>query len=184
MNSLKNHCLISVPHMEDMFFEKSVVYICEHNEDGAMGLIINKSFSQIELGGLLQINNNLSIELKDADMKTFLGGPVLIENIIVLHTNDIATENAISISNNISISSDETILKKISNVNKSKYKIFLGHSGWIGGQLEKEIENGDWLIQKPSTDLIFNMPKETIWEHATKSLGIEINNISIISGSS
>ena len=183
MNTLKNHCLISVPHMTDTLFEKSVIYICEHNDDGAMGLIINKSLSQKELGNLLQINNNLSIDLKNPNKKTFLGGPVLIENIIVLHTNDMVTENAVPISNKISISSDKTILKKISNVNKSKYKIFFGHSGWSKGQLEKEIENGDWLIQKSSIDLIFDIPKETIWEHATKSLGIEIHDISSISGS-
>ena len=183
MNTLKNHCIISVPHMTDTLFEKSVIYICEHNDDGAMGLIINKSLSQEELGDLLQINDNLSIELKKPNKKTFLGGPLFIENIIVLHTNDIVAENAISISDEISISSDKTILRKISTVNKSKYKIFLGHSGWTRGQLEREIENGDWLIQKPSIDLIFDMPKETIWEHATKSLGIEINDISSISGS-
>ena len=182
MNTLKNHCLISVPHMTDTLFEKSVIYICEHNDDGAMGLIINKSLSQKELDSLLQINNNLSIDLKNLNKKTFLGGPLLIENIIVLHTNDIVIENAVSISNKISISSDNTILKKISNFNKSKYKKILGHSGWTGGQLEREIENGDWLIQKPSIDLIFDMPKETIWEHAIKSLGIEINDISNISG--
>ena len=183
MRTLKNHCLISVPHMTDSLFEKSVIYICEHNDDGAMGLIINKSLNQKELDGLFQINENLSIELKASKNKTFLGGPVLIENIIVLHTNDIVTKNAVSISNKISISSDKTILKKISNVNKSKYKIFFGHSGWNKGQLEREIENGDWLIQKSSIDLIFAMPKETIWEHATKSLGIEINDISSFGGS-
>ena len=182
MKTLKNHCLISVPHMTDSLFEKSVIYICEHNDDGAMGLIINKSLSQKELAGLFQINENLSIELKSSN-NTFLGGPVLIENIIVLHTNDIVTKNAVSISNKISISSDKTILKKISNINKSKYKIFFGHSGWNRGQLEREIENGDWLIQKSSIDLIFAMPKETIWEHATRSLGIEINDISSFSGS-
>ena len=182
MKTLKNHCLISVPNMTDVLFEKSVVYICEHNENGAMGLIINKPLSQIELDGLLKINDNLSFNLKSTNKKTFLGGPVLIENIIVLHTDDVRIENAVSISNKISISRDNTIIKKISNVNKLKYKIFFGHSGWTGGQLEREIENGDWLIQKPSIDLIFDMPKETIWEHATNSLGIEINDISSISG--
>ena len=183
MNSLKNHCLISVPHMTDTLFEKSVIYICEHNDNGAMGLIINKPLNQKELNGLFQINEKLSIELKSSKNKTFLGGPVLIENIIVLHTNDIVTKNAIAITNKISISSDKTILKKISDANNLKYKIFLGHSGWIGGQLETEIENGDWLIQKSSIDLIFDMPKETIWEHATKSLGIEINDIANFGGS-
>ena len=183
MNTLKNHCLISAPHMTDTLFEKSVIYICEHNDDGAMGLIINKSLSQNELGNLFQINDELSIDIKTSKNKTFLGGPVLIKNIIVLHTSDIVAENAVSISNKISISSNKTILKKINTVNSSKYKIFLGHSGWTRGQLEREIENGDWLIQEPSIDLIFDIPKETIWEHAIKSLGIEINDISSINGS-
>ncbi len=74
MRTLKNHCLISVPHMTDSLFEKSVIYICEHNDDGAMGLIINKSLSQKELDGLFQINENLSIELKASKNKTFLRG--------------------------------------------------------------------------------------------------------------
>ena len=182
MNNLKNHCLISVPHMTDTLFEKSVVYICEHNNDGAMGLIINKSINQKNWGELLKINRKLTKYLKHNYIKTFLGGPLLVENIIVLHTNNITTENTISISNKISISSNEIVLKKTSNINKSKYKIFLGHSGWTGGQLEKEIENGDWLIQKANIDLLFNMPKEIIWEHTIRSLGIEINDISSFGG--
>ena len=113
MKTLKNHCLISVPHMTDSLFEKSVVYICEHNKDGAMGLIINKSLSQIELDGLLKINDNLTFKLKNTNKKTFIGGPVLIENIIILHTNEIVTENAISITNKISISSEERIIRDI-----------------------------------------------------------------------
>jgi len=169
--------------MADTLFEKTVVYICKHNENGAMGLIINKSLSQKELDGFFQINENLSIKLKNANNKVFLGGPVLIENIIVLHTNDLVTENTIPITNKISISSDKTILKKIRTVTNLKFKIFLGHSGWDGGQLEREIKNGDWLIQKSNIDLIFDMPKETIWEHVIKSLGIEINDISSFSGS-
>ena len=183
MNTIKDHCLISIPHMNDTLFEKSVVYICEHNSEGAMGLIINKSISQIEIDSIMQNNNNLKDDIKTHDKKTFLGGPVLIEKMIVLHSNDITTKNTIPISNSISITSDKNIMKKIYKLKNVKYKIFLGHSGWGKGQLEREIENGDWLIQKSSNDLIFDMPKETIWEHATKSLGIEVHDISNTSGS-
>jgi len=183
MNTIKDHCLISVPHMNDTLFEKSVIYICEHSVEGAMGLIINKPINQTEIDSILQNNNNLKVDFKIHDKKIFLGGPVLIEKMIVLHSNDITTKNTIPIGNNISITSDKNIMKNICKIQNSKYKIFLGHSGWGKGQLEREIENGDWLIQKSSNDLIFDMPKETIWEHATKSLGIEIHHISNTSGS-
>jgi len=125
----------------------------------------------------------LEFDFKIHDKKIFLGGPVLIEKIFVLHSNNIKTENTIAISNSISITSDKNIMGKTHKIKHVKYKIFLGHSGWGKGQLEREIENGDWLIQKSSNDLIFDMPKETIWEHATKSLGIEVHHISNTRGS-
>ncbi len=183
MNNIKNHFLISIPHMNDPLFGKSVVYICEHNIKGAMGLIVNKPINQIEIDSILHNNNNLEVDFKIHDKKTFLGGPVLIEKMIVLHSNNITTENTIPISNSISITSDKNIIEKIYKIKNVKYKIFLGHSGWRKGQLEREIKNGDWLIQKSSNDLIFDMPKETIWEHATRSLGIEVHHISNTSGS-
>ena len=93
MNTIKDHCLISIPHMNDTLFEKSVVYICEHNSEGAMGLIINKPITRIEIDSIMQNNNNLKDDIKTHDKKTFLGGPVLIEKMIVLHSNDIITKN-------------------------------------------------------------------------------------------
>ena len=183
MNTLKNHLLISVPHMNDTLFGKSVVYICEYNTEGAMGLIINKSINHKELESLIKIETHRDIQPENTNIKTYFGGPVLIEKIIVLHTNDIKKNTTTPITDKISISSGEAIIGEIGKNTGMKYKLFFGHSGWEAGQLEREIENGDWLLQASNTDLLFDFPSEKLWEHATKSLGININDISIIGGS-
>ncbi len=183
MNTLKNHLLISVPHMNDTLFGKSVVYICEHNTEGAMGLIINKSINHKELESIIKIETARGFQLEDTNIKTYFGGPILIEKIIVLHTNNIKNNNTIPITSKISISSEESIIGEFGKNVNIKYKLFFGHSGWDAGQLEREIENGDWLLQTSNIDLLFDFPSEKLWEQATKSLGIDINDISIIGGS-
>ena len=183
MNTLKNHLLISVPHMNDTLFGKSVVYICEHNTEGAMGLIINKSINHKGFDSFMKIETAERFQLEDTNIKTYFGGPVLIEKIIVLHTNNIKNNNTIPITSKISISSEESIIGEFGKNVNIKYKLFFGHSGWDAGQLEREIENGDWLLQTSNIDLLFDFPSEKIWEHATKSLGIDINDISIFGGS-
>ena len=113
----------------------------------------------------------------------FIGGPVLTDRILFLHTNKNIDES-ISINKEVSVSSDLDTLKSMVNTNNQQYKLFLGHSGWSKGQLEREIENGDWLIQKSINSLIFEKKIDDIWGEATKSLGIEINDISSITGQS
>jgi putative transcriptional regulator len=183
MNTLKDHLLISVPHMNDTLFGKSVVYICEHNTEGAMGLIINKSINHKEFDSLIKIETAERFQLEDTNIKTYFGGPVLIEKIIVLHANNIKNNNTIPITSKISNSNEELIVGKFGKNVNIKYKLFFGHSGWDAGQLEREIENGDWLLQTSNIDLLFDFPSENLWEHATQSLGIDINDISIIGGS-
>jgi len=183
MNTLKDHLLISVPHMNDTLFGKSVVYICEHNTEGAMGLIINKSINHKEIESLINIEPVKGIKPEDTNIKTYLGGPVLIEKNFVLHTNNIINNNTIPITSKISISNEVAIIGEFGKNVNTKYKLFFGHSGWSAGQLEREIENGDWLLQNSNIDLLFDFPSEKLWEHATKSLGIDINDISIIGGS-
>ena len=183
MNSLKNHLLISVPHMNDDIFGRSVIYICEHNLEGAMGLIINKPMENISFKDQKIINHINSDYFENLKMKLYYGGPILVEKIIALHTNELKFESAIDLNNKISISSGEEIIRNIKKNTNLNYKLFCGHSGWSPGQLEREIENGDWLLQSSKTDLLFNLTAEKIWENATESLGINIIDISNMSGS-
>ena len=103
--------------------------------------------------------------------------------ILFLHTIKKIAES-ISINKQVSVSSDIATLKSVVSSNNHQYKLFLGHSGWSEGQLEREIENGDWLIQKSINSLIFEKKIDHIWGKATNSLGIEINDISNIAGQS
>ena len=174
MGSLKNQILISMPHMRDPFFSKAVVYICEHNKNGAMGMIINKKLNSDEfkesLDELFSVDNSLDLFMKDI----FFGGPVLPDKGIVLHHSDYISPKSISVSKSICITSKQDALCELEKNKQIPYKLMLGHAGWSSGQLEKEIENGDWLIQNTTSDFVFNVPPKQMWAQANKSLGIDL----------
>ena len=168
--------------MNDPLFKKTVIFVCEHDKHGAMGLIINKEINKKDVLFSNQENDKGLIQVLNKN-NLFIGGPVLTDRILFLHTIKKIAES-ISINKEVSVSSDIDTLKSIVSTNNQQYKLFLGHSGWSKGQLEREIENGDWLIQKSINSLIFEKKIDHIWGEATKSLGIEINDISSITGQS
>ena len=182
MNTLKNHFIISLPHIKDPLFEKTVIFICEHDKHGAMGLIINKEINKKDISISNQENDKELIKVLNEN-NLFIGGPVLTDRILFLHTIK-KIDDSISINKEVSVSSDIDTIKSIVNTSNHQYKLFLGHSGWSEGQLEREIENGDWLIQKSINSLIFEKKIDHIWVKATNSLDIEINDISHITGQS
>ena len=174
MGSLKNQILISMPHMTDLFFSKSVVYICKHNSQGAMGIIINKQFKEPELKDIFD-----KLYIGDDAIHSFVndiyfGGPVLLEKGIVLHDARHTSDGTISLSKTIAITSKQDVLKALQLKTDTPFKIMLGHSGWSPGQLEREIENGDWLMQSTTADFIFNVQPDQMWEQAAGSLGIDL----------
>ena len=168
--------------MKDSLFEKTVIFICEHDKHGAMGLIINKEINKKDISFSNQENDKELIKVLNEN-NLFIGGPVLTNRILFLHTIKKIAES-ISINKEVSVSSEIDALKTIVNTSNLQYKLFLGHSGWSEGQLEREIEKGDWLIQKSINSLIFEKKTDHIWDKATNSLGIEINDISNIAGQS
>ena len=177
MGSLKNQILISMPHMNDPFFSKSVVYICEHGNGGAMGVIINKNLDAPELREIFDKFFKVEKSFNTIKSSTFFGGPVLLEKGIILHHSDYSSPKSISISKSVSLTSDRGVLEELKREEKVPFKLMLGHAGWSAGQLEREIENGDWLIQSTTSDFIFNLPSNQMWEYAAKSIGLDINSI-------
>ena len=120
------------------------------------------------------------------DTRTFdndKSGAILVEKIMALHSNDLKIESSIPLNKKISISSPKEIIGNIEKDINLNYKLFCGHSGWSPGQLEREIENGDWLLQSSKMDLLFDFSARKTWEIAIKSLGINIIDISNMSGS-
>ena len=123
-------------------------------------------------------------ELLKTSQKLYFGGPVLIERGILLHNSSYNIKNSIKISDQFSITSNNKILKDINDDNGPvQYKLILGHSGWTSGQLEKEIENGDWLMQSASSDFVFNTDESLMWQTAANSFGVELSQITSFGGS-
>ena len=161
--------------MKDPLFESTVILICEHDENGAMGLIINKEIKKNNVSFSNTENDKELIKTLN-DNKLFVGGPVLTDRILFLHSLK-KIPKSIIVNKEVSVSSDLNVLNLVRNSSDQEYKLFLGHSGWSQGQLEREIENGDWLLQKSINSLIFEKSTDHIWHIAVNSLGIEINDI-------
>ena len=176
MGSLKNQILISMPHMNDPFFSKSVVYICEHGNSGAMGMIVNKNLDAPELREIFDKFFKVEKPFNMIKSNTFFGGPVLLEKGIILHHSDYSSPKSISISKSVSLTSDKGALEDLKREEKVPFKLMLGHAGWSAGQLEREIENGDWLIQSTTSDFIFNLPPNQMWGYAARSIGLDIDS--------
>ena len=161
--------------MKDPLFKSTVILICEHDENGAMGLIINKEIKKNNVSFSNTENDKELIKTLN-DNKLFVGGPVLTDRILFLHSLK-KIPKSIIVNKEVSVSSDLNVLNLVRNSSDQEYKLFLGHSGWSQGQLEREIENGDWLLQKSINSLIFEKSTDNIWHIAANSLGIEINDI-------
>ena len=165
-----------MPHMQDPFFGASVIFICEHSTEGAMGLIINKRFQEPNLMDLFEQLYVGEKNLLESVPEIFFGGPVLLERGIVLHASSFESEGTVKISDDFSITSQKQILSELKTAEHIPYKLMLGHAGWGAGQLEREIENGDWLLQSTTSDFIFKMPPEQMWKQAAGSLGMDLGH--------
>ena len=174
MHLLKNHIIISMPHMNDPFFSKSVVLICDHNSHGSMGIILNKKLDQ------KKSNPEFGIEALSKERVIFFGGPVMINITLLLHDEKKLEDTSYKIAENLFLSNNGFTNNKIRISNK---KFISGYAGWSKGQLENEIKNGDWIIQKARNDLIFETDCEKIWSNSIKSLGFNYNDLSINGGS-
>lgn len=175
MGSLKNHILIAMPHLQDPYFRWSVVFIAEHTREGAMGLIVNKPFNVPELQRLFTSIFDDKQDLLKIVPDVYFGGPVMIEHGILLHSGTYHTKETVSISEDFGMTSHRRILEDISkDTGPKQFKLLLGHAGWAPGQLEREIENGDWLLQETSSEFIFKTPEEAMWRMASGSFGVDI----------
>ncbi len=176
MASLKNQIIISMPHMQDPYFGQSVVFICEHNEDGALGFIVNKPFETPELKELFEDFFPEEDDILKLVPEVYFGGPVLVERGIVLHSSEYEVKSTIKIGDEFSLTSNKDIIQDIAEGNGPKrYKLMLGHAGWAQHQLEAEIENGDWLLQHTTSDFVFQTEEKFMWDMAAKSFGIDLS---------
>ena len=173
--NLTDHFLIATPGSLDPVFGGSVIYLCEHNEFGALGIVINKPID-VKLTTLLE-KQNLTIvdEAKTKlDIPVMFGGPMQGDRGFILHTSDATYNATLKISDKIAFTSSRDVLEAIANNTGPRHSLVaIGYAGWDAGQLEKEINKNAWLIIKADADLIFNMPIEKRYNAAIHQLGFE-----------
>ena len=172
--SLTNQLLIAMPGMLDPNFSTTVTLICEHNDDGALGIVINRP-TTLKLGGLFE---QLSVD--DADPGTaanpvLSGGPVGTERGFVLHGSKHAYENTLAVSENICLTLSRDVIDAMATGDGPEQTLVaIGYAGWEAGQLEEEMLANSWLSVPATPEIVFDTPFADRWDSAARTLGIDI----------
>jgi putative transcriptional regulator len=165
--------LIAAPMLRDRNFERTVVLMCIHNEDGAMGLVINRPAPLSIRDILVQLNLDCAV---DGGQSILVGGPVAPDSGLLLY--EVAPEaeqkdDELSVSSELRLCPNRDLLQEIGRGSgPDKYHMFLGHSGWGPGQLEAELSQGAWIPTQLRMDLIFGVPFDRRWEEALRAEGM------------
>ncbi|MDG4717546.1 MULTISPECIES: YqgE/AlgH family protein [Thalassospira] len=164
--------LVAMPGMRDPRFSQSVVYICAHNQDGAMGLVINRVIDSITFPELLEQLGIARPAPTIEDIQVHFGGPVESSRGFVLHSTDFSNEATLHVDPGVSVTATVDILEQIALGEGPKSRILaLGYAGWRSGQLESEILANGWLHVDADPDLLFDVDCEDKWEQAFSKLG-------------
>lgn len=180
--SITNQLLIAMPGMADPNFSTTVTLICEHNDEGALGIVINRPL-ELKLGGLFE---QLDVENPDpgaADLPVLMGGPVGPERGFVLHGPVNRYENTLPVSADIHLTLSRDVIDEMATGDgPERTLVALGYAGWDAGQLEHEMLANSWLTVPATPDIVFDMPFDRRWMSAASTLGIDISQISTDAG--
>ena len=179
---LAGKCIAAMPWIEDERFEKSLIYICSHTKNGAVGFIFNqklKEFSFSDLAYSLPIDHRKIVDYVDL----YQGGSIEKIRGFVLHSPEYSREDTIIIKDQMAISSSVDTLTDIAfGIGPKEKLVVLGYAAWGPNQLEKEIINNSWLVTESSSDLIFRTKDEDKWQKAVDESGIDLSRIITTTG--
>ncbi len=186
---LDGQLLIAMPGMTDERFARSVIYLCAHSEEGAMGIVVNHPASDVSFSDLLvQLDvvaesDRIMLPPKLQAMQVLMGGPVETSRGFVLHSSDYFIDQAtLPIDEGVSLTATVDILRAIAAGNGPEKIVFaLGYAGWSAGQLEQEIQANGWLNCGADANLIFHAAPQKRYELALKKIGIEPDQIAMLS---
>lgn len=176
--SLRDHFLIAMPALSDPNFDHSVTYICEHNDEGAMGILINRQMA-ITMAEVLAQMEIVPSRRFDTTLQVHHGGPVQPEHGFVLHSPVGAWESSLQVTETIALTTSRDILRAIAHgEGPSNYLIALGYAGWGPGQLEQEMVDNAWLSCPAEHHILFDLPVAERWSAAAALLGVDLNLLS------
>jgi len=177
--SFKNHFLIAMPSLLDPNFFRSVTYLCEHNSEGATGIVINQPLPSIRLNDILEQIGIHTAYPEVANRVVFNGGPVQKDRGFILHSSNTVWNSTLKVSQQISLTTSPDILKAIAqNQGPTHALIALGYAHWQAGQLEQELAANTWLYGPANFDILFYMAIEHRWRAAATAMGVDINRLS------
>ncbi|MDE2230104.1 MAG: YqgE/AlgH family protein [Alphaproteobacteria bacterium] len=182
VTSLAGHLLVAMPQMQDPRFARSVVYLCAHNEDGAMGLVVNKLLEDVTWPALMQ---QLGIETVAAngDRRIHFGGPVEAGRGFVLHSADYVEDGTLVVNGNVALTATLEILRAIGRGAGPKRSLLaLGYAGWGSGQLDSELQANGWLSVAADEEIVFDAGHGDKWQRALGKLGVDLLSLSGESG--
>ena len=181
-SGLRDHFLLAMPALREGIFSHSITYICEHSENGAMGIVINQPLDL----SVAEIFEHLQIKAKSRlpEIPVMAGGPVQIDHGFVLHRNcSTDWEASLKVTEEITLTTSRDILKSIAEgTGPLDHLIALGYAGWSAGQLEEELAENSWLTLPADADIIFSTPYQQRHSAAAAILGVDMNLISAQAG--
>lgn len=172
-DTLAGNLLIAMPAMPDPRFARSVIYLCAHGADGAMGLVINRPIEDMAFHELL---DQLGIEIPGIlpPMPVHFGGPVEQGRGFVLHSTDFVREGSLLVDEEVALTATIDILRAIAEGRGPRHKLFaLGYAGWGPGQLDAEMQANGWLHVPADAGLVFDGELDTKWERAIAKIGAD-----------
>ncbi len=172
---LSGKILIAMPDLKDERFSKTLVYLIEHNEKGAMGLVINKRVGDVSISELIK-QVNLSLDVKETNVPVYFGGPVEPDRAFILHSTDVLYKHSKHLPNGAyAVTATADVIHSIAlNKGPKKMVFALGYAGWSPGQLDNELRQNAWLHVDPDDDIVFCDEQEKAWKMALKKLGVSI----------
>ena len=175
MKSFKGQLLIAMPSLADFNFFQTVTLICDHNENGAMGLIINRptnlSFSDLLHDLQIQANNDI-----ETSKTLYFGGPVQIDRGFVLHLDHNYSPDTQKVNEFVSVTASRDIIQSIASEGRPETSIIiLGFAGWSAGQIESEIKQNSWLTVPCDENLVFHTPSDDLWKVAASTIGVDVS---------
>ncbi len=176
-SSLVGRLLVASPHLKDSRFAQTLIFICGHDKNGAMGLVINKVIDSLSLKDLLE---QLKIHPKDINPSgsVYFGGPVEMGRGFVLHSPDFKEDGTVKIDSHFSLTATVEALELIAqNKGPDFCLLALGYSGWSPGQLEDEMGQNEWLPIEADHRLVFETPVDQRWSRAIEKIGIDPTNL-------
>lgn len=181
-SDLNNHFLLAMPSLQDPNFQRAVIYVCEHNASGSVGIIVNRPtnmtleqiFEQMQLSCELEAVKNIPV---------LFGGPVHQERGFVLHPPFGEWNSTLETGKDITVTSSSDIIEALARGEGPEQVAFaVGYAGWEAGQLEKEIVENSWLVTPAAPEIIFTTPHNKRWEKSGELIGVDINKISHLDG--